>query len=452
MSLKTIVNNILFFILLSITAVNMAMSENMKKTDNTYGIVFDCFGVVFQDRYKQFLLDNQMSLSEYIKNNSVPEELKKSSDTWNYPDYYNYLSQQIDLQLISDEIYYDIFSKASKIPSEEIKNIFRDTDCLNQKITQLIINLKNSGYKTALIANADRAFIDQFLLKKISYPRFTKVSDLFDIILTSSDLFSENLQVNKSDTEAIKIISKNLGVSKNNLIFIDDSQREINFYKKRGLHSILYKNSINSLKNELYMIMSLSPEYVVINDDSIDKHKRSILTTPAKNISFPLSKEDKQVIKILEKKYDNEENCAGLAAPQIGFNKRVIIFGLSAKLLDDPKIKASRKDFVQTMEKSIWINPSYSPIGEEQTKDYEGCFSVHTWVVPTPRYNKIQYNATLVDGTEITGIAEGFLARVIQHEIDHLNGKLCIDYSSKRDRITHEEYKKLREKLVSKIK
>lgn len=181
------------------------------------------------------------------------------------------------------------------------------------------------------------------------------------------------------------------------------------------------------------------PSYVVSNDPK--ETRGDVLTTPAQSITFPLSEEDKHVIDTLVAKYDQEENCAGLAAPQIGFGKRVIVF----ELRDDPQLKKWRPDLVQTMPKSVWINPSYTPIGEEKHVDYEACFSVAEKAGPVARYKKIKYSACTPDGEKVEGIAEGFLARMIQHETDHTNGVLYSTLVPDGELLTLDEYRARRQ-------
>ena len=186
--------------------------------------------------------------------------------------------------------------------------------------------------------------------------------------------------------------------------------------------------------------ISENPDYVVINNDEQSEDLRSVLRTPAQKVSFPMNAEDKRLLSILEAKYDHEKNMAGLAAVQIGIPKQMIIFAAP----DDLELKKWRPDLTQTMPKTIWINPSYDGIGEEKHEDYEGCFSVHDLAGPVKRFTKINYTATLPDGTEISGQAEGFLARIIQHEIDHLKGTLCIDLMPKDKIISLDDYRKMR--------
>lgn len=182
------------------------------------------------------------------------------------------------------------------------------------------------------------------------------------------------------------------------------------------------------------------PTYVVINNDSQSEELRSVLRTPAQKIFFPLSPEDQNSLKTLEAKYDAEENCAGLAAPQIGIPKQMIVF----EALCSPEIKKWRPDFTQEMPKTIWVNPSYEGIGDDLHEDYEGCFSVADLAGPVNRFTKITYKATLPDGTPVAGEAEGFLARVIQHEVDHIRGTLCIDKVPEGKLISVSAYREMR--------
>jgi peptide deformylase len=182
----------------------------------------------------------------------------------------------------------------------------------------------------------------------------------------------------------------------------------------------------------------LLPDYVVINDlKSINKE---VLRNPAESMAFPLSIADRKIIDTLVAKYDQEENIAGLAAPQLGFNKQVIVFTVDGTT----EMKSWRPDLTDTMPKSVWINPSYEPVGTEIHTDYEACFSVKDIVGEIPRFVSIRYTAYAPDGTLIQGEANGFLARVIQHEVDHLHGKLFIDYIEPDKLISMEEYKKIR--------
>ena len=114
------------------------------------------------------------------------------------------------------------------------------------------------------------------------------------------------------------------------------------------------------------------------------------------------------------------EISAALAAVQIDRLYRVVIVRTD---FDDKAVR----DF------TALINPEIVKYEGEITEDYEGCLSVSNIYGKVPRYNKIRVRALDRDGNEVRFKAEGFLARVIQHEIDHTNGIVFIDHI--RDKI-----------------
>lgn len=109
------------------------------------------------------------------------------------------------------------------------------------------------------------------------------------------------------------------------------------------------------------------------------------------------------------------EISAALAAVQVDHLERVVI------VRSDFEDKSSR-DFTPL------INPEIVKYEGSLIADYEGCLSVSKVYGKVPRYSKIRVKALDIDGNEIRFKAEGFLARVIQHEIDHTNGVVFIDH------------------------
>lgn len=183
------------------------------------------------------------------------------------------------------------------------------------------------------------------------------------------------------------------------------------------------------------------PEYVVF-DPVKDHYAPEILRLIAAPISFPLNTGDEEDIGLLTDKFDLEENCAGLAAPQIGISKRVIIFSVPD---GDAELKKRRPDLLQAMPKTVWINPKYEGVEAfGYNDDYEACFSVKDSIGPVSRYKKIHYEAYGSNGQPIKGEAEGFLARLIQHEIDHLNGILWTDKVDLSKVMRLDEYRRIR--------
>lgn len=106
---------------------------------------------------------------------------------------------------------------------------------------------------------------------------------------------------------------------------------------------------------------------------------------------------------------------AGLAAPQIGVGLRVVIFGVH---------RNPRYPDVEEVPDTVLINPVLEPIGDEMEEDWEGCLSVPGLRGLVPRYRELRYMGFDEKGRAIDRIVDGFHARVVQHECDHLDGIL----------------------------
>jgi peptide deformylase len=106
---------------------------------------------------------------------------------------------------------------------------------------------------------------------------------------------------------------------------------------------------------------------------------------------------------------------AGLAAPQIGVGQRVVIFEVNAN---------PRYPDVAPIPYTVLVNPELTPLGEEQDEGWEGCLSVPGLRGLVPRFTKLRYRGFDIVGAPIDRTVEGFHARVVQHEVDHLDGIL----------------------------
>ena len=106
---------------------------------------------------------------------------------------------------------------------------------------------------------------------------------------------------------------------------------------------------------------------------------------------------------------------AGLAAPQIGEDLQLVIFGFESnqRYPDSPPVP-----------QTVLINPLIEPIGGEQVDGWEGCLSVPGLRGVVPRFARIRYRGFDPQGRAIEREADGFHARVVQHECDHLIGRL----------------------------
>ena len=109
-------------------------------------------------------------------------------------------------------------------------------------------------------------------------------------------------------------------------------------------------------------------------------------------------------------------NGAGLAAPQIGVDLQVVIFGTDAP--------SPRYPDAPVVPRTVLINPVITPLGDAEESDWEGCLSVPGLRGLVPRFARIRYSGFDQFGDLSEREVEGFHARVVQHECDHLIGKL----------------------------
>jgi peptide deformylase len=107
---------------------------------------------------------------------------------------------------------------------------------------------------------------------------------------------------------------------------------------------------------------------------------------------------------------------AGLAAPQIGVDLQVVIFGTDRA---NPRYPQA-----PVVPRTVLINPVITPLDTTEVEDWEGCLSVPGLRAKVPRFEQIRYTGFDPYGDPIERTVEGFHARVVQHECDHLIGKL----------------------------
>lgn len=105
----------------------------------------------------------------------------------------------------------------------------------------------------------------------------------------------------------------------------------------------------------------------------------------------------------------------GLAAPQIGVGLQVVIFGFD---------RSERYPDAEPVPETILINPRITPLGDEEESGWEGCLSVPGLRGEVPRWKRIRYQGLDPEGRAMDRTVEGFHARVVQHECDHLIGTL----------------------------
>lgn len=114
----------------------------------------------------------------------------------------------------------------------------------------------------------------------------------------------------------------------------------------------------------------------------------------------------------------HEYDGAGLAAPQVHVSKQIAVYGVA----ENPRYPAA-----PAIPLTVLINPHLTPLTEDMEEDWEGCLSVPDLRGLVPRYTRVRVEAYDRRGHKMAFVAEHFHARVVQHETDHLFGKVYLD-------------------------
>ncbi len=133
----------------------------------------------------------------------------------------------------------------------------------------------------------------------------------------------------------------------------------------------------------------------------------------------------------------------GLAAPQVGENLRIFIVEDLAKyheIVPKDVLKAQHR---KPVDLRVFINPELEIVEDEQSLFFEGCLSVDGYVAVVPRAKKVKIKALDRKGRRISYTAQGWFARILQHEIDHLDGVILIDRMKTRSFMSQKNFIKL---------
>jgi peptide deformylase len=136
-----------------------------------------------------------------------------------------------------------------------------------------------------------------------------------------------------------------------------------------------------------------------------------------RQVAAPVTSFDAELAALLTDMDDTMRSLsgAGLAAPQIGVGLRVVIF----ELKDNP-----RYPHLTPVPYTVLVNPQLTPLDPEQDEGWEACLSVPGMRGLVPRYRRLRYRGFDAAGAPLDHTVEGFHARVVQHEVDHLDGIL----------------------------
>ena len=166
--------------------------------------------------------------------------------------------------------------------------------------------------------------------------------------------------------------------------------------------------------------MSQTKILTLWNEKGENKEDTPILRKKSTELPVPLDKEAREIIKTLVDSFLERDDAVGLSAPQIGINKRVIVF--RTKGFDEDPKKRNKNDF------EVLVNPRINQERGEKVTAPEGCLSCPEIQVEISRFPEIKVRALDAKGEKINKRYLDYVARVIQHENDHLDGKLIVDY------------------------
>lgn len=174
-------------------------------------IVFDCFGVLYNDAYHDFLDRHAARLEES-------------------PEYYYRMAVAADLGTISEEEFYGELSKLTGIEREQIKAEMTDTRKVNRRLVELIKQLKRD-YTIGMLSNASSGYLHGFLVAHDLEP-------LFDHVVASSDAGYV-----KPQPEIFKLTAKRIGALPSEMIFIDDNADNVAAAGELGIAAIHYTHT-----------------------------------------------------------------------------------------------------------------------------------------------------------------------------------------------------------------
>ena len=154
-----------------------------------------------------------------------------------------------------------------------------------------------------------------------------------------------------------------------------------------------------------------------------------VLRAPAEAVADPTAPEVRRLAEdMIETMLD--ATGIGLAAPQVHVGRRLVVVRVPAHRTGAGE---------EPVEPTVLVNPGIEPLDEEMAENWEGCRSIPRLRGIVPRRRRGRWRALDLEGREVEGEASGLLARVLQHEVDHLDGVLYLDRMPDLKRLTFQE-------------
>lgn len=182
--------------------------------------------------------------------------------------------------------------------------------------------------------------------------------------------------------------------------------------------------------------MAIKKIVKIWDENGLIRENIDFLHKKTKPVKFPLSNDVKQIIVDLIDSY-RAIPCAGIAANQIGYNHSIFIGmkhcndeeqGKQVERMESESDKYAKAENEFADNREIYINPKiYKTKSDSTQQDTEGCLSVPNLTVEMLRYDKIKVRYRNVDGGVIKKPLKGFISKLFQHELDHLNGVVMLN-------------------------
>ena len=166
--------------------------------------------------------------------------------------------------------------------------------------------------------------------------------------------------------------------------------------------------------------MTTQKTWMLWRDGTTVDEEARLLRRQADDLPVPFDARAKKDIATLINAFTKRDDALGLAAPQIGISKKIVIF--KNKNFDIKGAPKSKDDY------DVLVNPRITQIRGDLETMNEGCLSCPDISVEVSRATEIKVRAYDQDGRKVNKRYTGFLARIVQHEMDHIEGRLIIDH------------------------
>lgn len=173
-------------------------------------IIFDCFGVLYHDGFKEFIGRNRKRLKEPVE-------------------YYGDLLRQYDTGFLSEEDFYAAMEAASEEKAETIRRLLNNVLTLNHELVDLIQELKPQ-FRLGLLTNAERLSLQKYLDNE-------KVGQMFEVVVASSEVGAA-----KPDPQIYRHLISQMELEPEQMIFVDDSVSHVDAAVRLGMKAHLYKD------------------------------------------------------------------------------------------------------------------------------------------------------------------------------------------------------------------